>query len=73
MVKVGNIVQFGNKAQFGVMSDQLRVSLYMVMGQKVMNKTNHPISSNSHPKATANIAINCLKMEGAHKTNGNII
>ena len=25
------------------------------------NKTNHPISSNSHPSATANIAIHCLK------------
>ena len=25
------------------------------------NKTNHPISSNSHPSVTANIAIHCLK------------
>ena len=28
------------------------------------NKTNYPISSNSHPSATANIAIHCLKRGG---------
>ena len=28
------------------------------------NKTNHPISSNSHPLATANIAVHCLKRGG---------
>ena len=28
------------------------------------NKTNHPISSNSHPSATANIAIHCHKRGG---------
>ena len=33
------------------------------------NKTNHPISSNCHPSATANIAIHCLKRGGG----GNII
>ena len=35
-VKIGNKVQFGNKFAIGVMSDQLRVSLYMVMSQNVM-------------------------------------
>ena len=35
-VKIGNKVQFGNNSQIGVMSDQLRVSLYMVMSQNVM-------------------------------------
>ena len=34
-VKIGNKVQFG-KFEIGVMSDQLRVSLYMVMSQNVM-------------------------------------
>ena len=29
-----------------------------------MNKTNHPISSNSHPSATANKAIHSLKIGG---------
>ena len=28
------------------------------------NKTNHPISSNSHPSANANKAIHCLKCGG---------
>ena len=37
------------------------------------NKTNHPISSNSHPSATANIVIHFLKREGGYKANGNII
>ena len=37
------------------------------------NKTNHPISSNSHPATTANEAIHILKIEGGYKTNGNII
>ena len=32
------------------------------------NKTNHPISSNSHPSATANKAIHCLKLVGHKKT-----
>ena len=60
-VEIGNNVQLGNK--FNVLSDQLRVSLYMVM-----NKTNHPISSNSNPSATANIAIHCIKRgEGGTK------
>ena len=37
------------------------------------NKTNHPISSNSHPTATANIA-NTLPQNGeGYKTNGIII
>ena len=35
-VKIGNKVQFNNKFQIGVMSDQLKVSLYMVMSQNVM-------------------------------------
>ena len=35
-VKIGNKVQFGNKFAIGVMSDQLRVSLYMAMSQNVM-------------------------------------
>ena len=34
------------------------------------NKTNHPISSNSHPLATANKAIHCLKWGGATKPTG---
>ena len=29
-----------------------------------MNKTNHPISSNSHPSAAANKAIHSFKIEG---------
>ena len=32
------------------------------------NKTNHPILSNSHPLASANIAINCLKRGGTTPT-----
>ena len=28
------------------------------------NKTNHPISSNSHPTATANKVIHCLRIGG---------
>ena len=36
------------------------------------NKTNNPISSNSHPTVTENIAIHCIK-RGGYKTNGNII
>ena len=35
-VKIGNKVQFGKSSQIRVMSDQLRVSLYMVMSQNVM-------------------------------------
>ena len=36
-----------------------------------MNKKNHPISSNSHPMATANIAIHCLKRrDGGTKPTG---
>ena len=35
-VKIGYKVQFGKSSQIGVMSDQLRVSLYMVMSQNVM-------------------------------------
>ena len=35
-VKIGIKVQFGNKSDIGVMSDQLRVSLYMVMSRNVM-------------------------------------
>ena len=39
-----------------------------------LNKTNHPISSNSHPSATANKTIHSLKIGGGgYKTNGNII
>ena len=39
-----------------------------------LNKTNHPISSNSHHSATANKAIHSLKIEGGggYKTKGNI-
>ena len=38
------------------------------------NKTNHPISSNNHPSATANKAIHSLKIGGGgYKTNENII
>ena len=36
-----------------------------------MNKTNHPISSNSHPSATANKAIHSLKIgKGGTKPTG---
>ena len=35
-VKIGIKVQFGNKFAIGVMSVQLRMSLYMVMSQNVM-------------------------------------
>ena len=39
--------------------------------QKNKNKTNHPISSNSHPSATANKAIHRLKKgEGVTKPTG---
>ena len=38
-----------------------------------MNKTNHPISSNSHLSATAKKAICSLKIGGVYKTNRNII
>ena len=34
------------------------------------NKTNHPISSNSHPAATANKAIHSLKKEGGFTKQG---
>ena len=38
------------------------------------NKTNHPISSNSHTSATADKAIHSLKIGGGgEKTNGNVI
>ena len=38
------------------------------------NKTNHPISSNSHPSATAKSAIFSLKIGGGgYKTNRNVI
>ena len=35
-IKIGNKVKFAISSQIGVMSDQLRVSLYMVMSQNVM-------------------------------------
>ena len=35
-VKIGYKIQFGNKFANWCMSDQLRVSLYMVMSQNVM-------------------------------------
>ena len=35
-VKIGNKVQLVISSQIGVMSDQLRVSLFMVMSQNVM-------------------------------------
>ena len=35
-VKIGKKVQFGISSQIGIMSDQLSVSLYMVMSQNVM-------------------------------------
>ena len=38
-----------------------------------MNKTNHPISSNSHPSATTKEAIFSLQIGGGYKTNRNII
>ena len=41
--------------------------------QKNKNKTNHPISRNSHPSATANKAIYSLKGAGVYEINGNII
>ena len=34
-----------------------------------MNKTNHPISSNSHPSATPNKAKHSLKIRGGYMTN----
>ena len=34
-----------------------------------MNKTNHPVSSNSHPSATANKAIHSLKIRGGGLQN----
>ena len=51
-----------------------RLEYFNVMGIKCKNKTNHPISSNSHPSATRNKAIHCLKWGGGggYKTNGNI-
>ena len=37
-------------------------------------KTNHPISSNGHPSATAYKVMHCLKWEGGgYNTNGNIM
>ena len=39
-------------------------SNYSLPGILCGNKTNHPISSNSHPSATANIAIHFLKIGG---------
>ena len=35
-VKIGNKLKFGKNSQIGVMSDQLRRSLYMVISQNVM-------------------------------------
>ena len=35
-VKIDNKVQFGYRSQIGEISDQWRVSLYMVMSQNVM-------------------------------------
>ena len=37
-----------------------------------MIKTNRPMSTNSHPSATANKAIPCHKRRGDYNTNGNI-
>ena len=39
----------------------------------VTTKTNHPISSNSNPSATAVIAIHCLKRGGNTKPTGKIL
>ena len=41
----------------------------MIMRISHNNKTNHSISSNSYPSATANIAIHCLKRGGGDQTN----
>ena len=46
----------------------------MYLKSGVKNKTNHAISSNSHPSATANKAIHWLKIGGGgYKTNGYIM
>ena len=37
------------------------------------NKTNHPISSNSHPSVTVNKAIHSLKIRGGGTKNKNIL
>ena len=55
---------------FAYVGRYVGVSLNLVQ----LIKTNHPISSNSHPSATANKAIHSLKIGGGgYKTNGNII
>ena len=44
-----------------------------IIVEKYKNKTNHPISSNSHPSATANKAMHSLKISGGggcYKTYG---
>ena len=46
-------------------------SSFTVKKSKVKNRTNHPISSNSHPSATENKAIHSLK-RGGYKTNWNM-
>ena len=45
----------------------------IIFERNIKNKTNHPISSNSHTSATANEAIHSLKRKRGYKTNGNII
>ena len=47
-------------------------SFSLILGTN-KNNTNHPISSNSHPSATANKAIHSLKIGMGYKTNRNII
>ena len=39
----------------------LRCTIQCLSQQIDKNKTNHPISSNSHPSATANTTIHCIK------------
>ena len=64
-----------------MMSVSVYISTILQPTSKYNNKTNHLVSSNSHPSATANKAIHCLKGwnggrgGGArvYKTNGNII
>ena len=47
--------------------------LFFVYSYNDRSKTNHPISSNSHPLVTPNKAMHCLKLGESYKTNGNII
>ena len=48
-------------------------TLELVNATPCKNKTNHPISSNSHPSATSNRTIKCLQCVWDYNSTGNII